>query len=146
MTISSSTSPAAVSLRLIIAFQELDHYSRDLATLLVFLGKANIPKNMLLCVAKPKGFFNQAGELDFASAPHLNSLFTDSQNLGSDLQCLEYLALIRDEVSRNKSIRVLPKLRSLIEITLGDARRKMEYKALLLVFHSFPLDPDAGYD
>jgi hypothetical protein len=137
-----STPPPAVSPELVITFQQLDDHSRDLATLLVFLGEADIPKSMLLRAAKPKCFFNRSGELDFAPAPDLNPLFACSQNLDSALEHLEALALIRVSAAL-ESITVLPKLRSLVECTLGDTRRVMEYKASLLVFHSFPEDPDA---
>jgi hypothetical protein len=96
---------------------------------------------MLLRAAEPKPFFNSSGEPDSAPAPDLNPLFERSQALDSALERLEALALIR--ISRAlESITVLPKLRSLVERTLGDARGIIECKASLLVFHSFPEDPD----
>ncbi len=135
--ITSLTSSAAVIV------QKLDNHSRDLATLLGLLGDANIPKSMLLRAAEPKGFFNRAGEIDYAPPPDLNPLFACKKDLNRALQSLESLAFI--SFVGITDIRVQPKLRSLID-TKGDARRNMEYKASLLVFHSFPVDPDAGYD
>ncbi|KAF4637066.1 hypothetical protein G7Y89_g1009 [Cudoniella acicularis] len=143
MTIPSPTPPAIVSLEPSTAFQKLDKHSRDLATLLVFLGEADVPKRIFLRAAQPKGFFSSAGDIEFAPALDLNPLFAHTQNLDSTLERLESLALIRYYKSLYDSpIKVQPKLRSLI----GDATGDMKSKALLLVFHSFPINQDAETD
>lgn len=140
-TIPSSASPTAATPELTRIFQKLDNHSRDLATLLVFLGEADIPKSMFLRVAQPKAFFNREGRVVNAPAPDTNPLFKCSQNLDPALEYLESLILIRiNEDAR--SISVLPKLRSLVESILGDATSDMEYKASMAVFQSFPEDRD----
>jgi len=147
VTISSEISFTAVSPELIMAFQKLDDPYKDLATLLVFLGEADIPIEMLLRSAKRKAFFSSVGDVDFAPALNLNPLFAHAQDLESALECLESLELVSFcKALAGKAIRVQPKLRSLIEKTLGNARGHMEYRASLLVFHSLPVNPDTEAD
>jgi len=134
MTIPPSTSPAAVSPEIIMAFQELDHHTKDLATLLCFLGEANIPTYML----------RHETAVDFTLSPSLHPLFAEFQHLGSALHRLKELELITYDEAFQYIITTI-KLRSIVECISGNIRR-MEYKASLLVFHSFPVDPDAIYD
>ncbi|PVH70694.1 hypothetical protein DL98DRAFT_521481 [Cadophora sp. DSE1049] len=126
-------------------FERLDDPSRDLAALLVFLGRADIPTSMLLRAAKPKEHFNQAGEVELASALQLNPWFANSQSLNSVLELLESSSLIHI-CKESQSIRVMPALRSYVESTVGSDRGAIEYKASLLVFNSFPIHPNLETD
>ena len=126
----------------ITAFHELDQNGKDLATLMVLLGKAELPKNILLRATQPRRFFNRKGEPDHAPAPDLGPVFTDSQNLESALTQLEVRALIRHDRNLD-NLTVHSDLRSHIESAASSyTLHKMQYNASKLVFHTFPADPD----
>ncbi|TAQ85253.1 hypothetical protein B7494_g6415 [Chlorociboria aeruginascens] len=137
ISLSSLPLPAVLPLEeIVVAFQNLDDHSRDLATLLVFLGEADIPVMMLRRAAWPKKIFDLSGIINLVPAPYINPLLSQPENLNSTLKQLESLSLIA--FTWDETIRVQPDLRWIIEHGFGETRRDMEYEASLLVFHAFP--------
>lgn len=125
----------------IAEFQALDYDCRYLATLMVFLGEANVPKMMLLRATEPRTFFNRRGEPDSASAPDLGPVFSDIQKLDSVLDCLQSSALIQfDKVLECFMVRT--NLRLYVKRFPSSHVMEMKYMASKLVFHTFPADPD----
>jgi len=115
---------------------------KDLATLMVFLGEADVPKGMLLRAAEPWRFFNRRGEPDSAPAPDLGPVFADTRQLESALKHLESHALIQ-YVQPSDAFTVHSSLRLYVESSSpSQLVQKMKYNASRLVFHTFPTDSD----
>jgi len=115
---------------------------KDLATLMVFLGEADVPKGMLLRAAEPWRFFNRRGEPDSAPAPDLGPVFADTRQLESALKRLESHALIQ-YVQLSDTFTVHSSLRLYVESSSpSQLVQKMKYNASRLVFHTFPTDSD----
>lgn len=105
-----------------------------------FLGEADISKSTLVCATEPQRFFSR-GQIKCKPAPSLGPVFGDIQKLTWALAHLDSLTLICYD-KRLDSYKVHPELRSHVNSIPSDVRERMEYNALVLIFHTFPKDPD----
>jgi hypothetical protein len=124
-------------------FDYLDPDSKELATILVFLGRADVPESMLLRGCQPRKFWNPAGEVDEAIMSELVAVFKDADRLQSAVKCLERQALITSK-SGSLSERILSldsNFRLHIEKHSSDSVT-WKVQATRLVFHTFPKDKD----
>jgi hypothetical protein len=133
------------SSHIITTFQKLGSDIKDLATLVVFLGKADVLKSTLVRATKPQGFFNVAGQFDSAPAPYFMAVFRDREKLNLALESLgSHGFFIFDKDL--ESYRVDSTLRSYLEsCSWRHSRQEMEYRASILAFHAFPTDPDTDF-
>ena len=130
------------SSHIIAAFEEMDQNVKDLATLMVFLGRDDIPKRMILRAIDPWKFFDRGGEPASAPAPDLGPVFSDTPLLESALKHLESHAILQYDQNRG-NYTVHSRLRLHVHnSTPSLIAQNMKYKASKLVFHTFPTDPD----
>ncbi len=124
-------------------FQHLDEESKDLATILVFLGGADVPESMLLRGCQPRRFWSPAGEIEEVPALGLMPALTDADKLTLAIQRLECLALVTSKAGPlgRRSFAIDSSMRVHIEECTQDPN-VWYIQATKLVFHTFPMDRD----
>ncbi|KAI9726529.1 MAG: hypothetical protein M1834_009016 [Cirrosporium novae-zelandiae] len=121
------------------AFDRLDNDSKDLATLMVFLGVADVAERMLLCARGPLRVWGSNGEIEQRAGSDLITVLTDGARFELAIQSLESYGFIISKPGpfQLRSFSVYPQLRLYIgEHTPNPNRWKIQ--AAKVVFHAFP--------
>ncbi|KAI9736732.1 MAG: hypothetical protein M1834_000936 [Cirrosporium novae-zelandiae] len=142
--------PRNMTISPILLFQQLNKELKEFVTVLVFLSKAEMSEQLLLGGCSPRASWNNAGEMEWMTAPGLVPVLTNNEKVKSAIQSLmlhnllistpgpEFLDL---EQQKAQNFSVEPNLRQHIgESTLDPNLWKSQ--ATKLVFHVFPSDRD----